>query len=92
VNANKPSIDNVAAIPKIGPGCRKWYQETWLSYANPRAFVISDSGHCFGSYSLIPGQPELPKDPIERALFNCKAANRPNCVLYAIDDKVVYFN
>jgi len=31
-----------------------------------------------------------PTDPTERALKRCQTAARPNCVVYAVDDRVVY--
>jgi outer membrane murein-binding lipoprotein Lpp len=84
------ALDDVEAIPNIGPGCRKWYREEYLTRGAPRAFVISDSTWCYGTYGNKPKVADDPVDVAERALKHCNAAGRKNCTLYALNDKVLY--
>lgn len=86
--ASDAAIDNVEALP-ASERARGIYRE-WLTHKNPRAFVISENGYVYGTYGTRPVDPMEPTDPGERALKRCRDATRPNCTLYAVDDRVVY--
>ncbi|MEP7299147.1 MAG: DUF4410 domain-containing protein [Burkholderiales bacterium] len=82
------AIDNIDAVPLSERG-RTVYRD-WLTQKKPRAFVISDNGYFYGTWSTRPIDPMEPTDPTERAMKRCTTAARPNCTLYAVDDRVVY--
>jgi hypothetical protein len=82
------AIDNADAVP-VGERGRAGYRD-WLAQATPRAFVVSDSGHWYSTWSDRPKDPNEPRDPSERALKRCNDAGRPHCTLYAVDNRVVY--
>jgi len=82
------AIDNADAVPVSERG-RAGYRE-WLTQKAPRAFVVSDSGHWYGTWSDRPKDPNEPRDPSERALKRCNDAGRAHCTLYAVDNRVVY--
>ena len=82
------AIDNVEAVPVSERG-RAAYRE-WLTHKKPRAFVVSDTGWFYSTWSNKPIDPMEPADPTERAMKRCQDAARPNCTPYAIDDRVVY--
>ena len=82
------AIDNIEAVPVSERG-RTVYRD-WLTQKKPRAFVVSDNGYFYGTWSTRPIDPMEPADPTERAMKRCTAAARPNCTLYAVDDRVVY--
>ena len=86
--ASDAAIDNVEALP-ASERARGIYRE-WLTHKSPRAFVISENGYVYGTYGTRPTDPMEPTDPSERALKRCRDATRPNCSLYAVDDRVVY--
>jgi hypothetical protein len=86
---NFASLTNVDAVPNIGPNCKERYAQ-WIKRSNPKAFAISDKGHC--SYTATTKSPELglAADPAERALQLCAKDGARTCRLYAIDDDVVW--
>lgn len=86
--ASDAAIDNVEALP-ASERARSIYRE-WLTHKSPRAFVVSENGYVYGTYGTRPVDPMEPTDPGERALKRCRDATRPNCTLYAVDDRVVY--
>lgn len=75
------SIDDVYALPTSREAVRDAYRE-WLTRQWPRAFVVADEGH----YNAEWGG----SDPAGRALAACRARGRVNCILYAVNDKIVY--
>ena len=87
-SAAPAAIDNVEAVPVSERG-RTAYRE-WLTRKKPRAFIISDNGYFYSTYSTRPIDPTEPADPTERAMKRCQTAARPNCTIYAVDDSVVY--
>jgi hypothetical protein len=82
------AIDNVEAVPVSERG-RAAYRE-WLTRKKPRAFIVSDSGWFYSVWGTKPPDPMEPSDPTERAMKRCQDAARPNCTVYAVDDRVVY--
>lgn len=82
------AIDNVEAVPVSERG-RAVYRD-WLTQKKPRAFIVSDNGYFYSSYGTRPVDPMEPTDPTERAMKRCQTAARPNCTIYAVDDRVVY--
>ena len=83
-----PALENADAVPVNERG-RAVYRD-WLTQKPPRAFVVSESGHWFGTWGRIPKDPLEPQDPTERAMKRCQDAGRPRCVAYAVNDQVVY--
>ena len=86
--ASTAAIDNIDAVPVSERG-RNAYRE-WLTQRRPRAFVVSDTGYFYGTWGTRPTDPMEPADPTERAMKRCTDAARPNCTIYAVDDRVVY--
>ena len=82
------AIDNVEAVPVSERG-RAAYRE-WLTRKKPRAFIVSDNGWFYSVWGTKPPDPMEPTDPTERAMKRCQDAARPNCTVYAVDDRVVY--
>lgn len=82
------ALDNADAVPVNERG-RTVYRD-WLTQKSPRAFVVSESGHWFGTWGRSPKDPMEAQDPTERAMKRCLDAGRPRCVAYAVNDQVVY--
>jgi hypothetical protein len=82
-------INDVDAVPYIGPGCRKFYTEEWLKFPVPRAFAISQAGHCHSGSGFNPPN-GANKDPAIRSLEACSAKANMPCQLYAVDNNVVF--
>ncbi|WP_323123373.1 dienelactone hydrolase family protein [Burkholderia alba] len=77
-----PDVENVDAVPLAGSHARALY-EAFLG-ADPRAhraFAVSASGHC----GFATGD-----DAARQALAYCAEHTRGACVLYAVDERVVY--
>jgi hypothetical protein len=85
----RASISDAEAIPFIGGGCRKFYTEEWLKFAMPRAFAISQTGHCHSGTGFTPPN-GANKDPAIRAVEACSAKANTPCQLYAVDNNIVY--
>jgi hypothetical protein len=83
------NLNDISAVPGISVACRERYQ-TWLAWANPKAYVVGPKGNCGFSTGTHPPNKELPIDPVERALLVCAKASAADCKLYAIDDMVVW--
>ncbi|TFV91582.1 dienelactone hydrolase [Oxalobacteraceae bacterium OM1] len=75
------SIENVDAVPYLGPRAREQYQ-VFLSKTNPRAFAISPTG----AWSWA----EDGDDPVEQAMLDCQKNSSQPCKLYAVDNNVVW--
>lgn len=86
---NTIRIDDVEAIPGLSERGRSAYLD-WLTHKAPRAFVLADGGHWYGTWGTAPKEPMDPRDPSERALKRCRDAGKRNCALYAVDGNVVY--
>ena len=71
-----------AKLPNASPAARKDYQQFTAS-AVPRAFAVSANGkHWAWSGNDT--------ESAERAIERCVAKAKANCVLYAVDERVVY--
>jgi dienelactone hydrolase len=75
------ALDNVDAVPYLGPKARQQYQ-AFLSKPFPRAFAVSASG----AWSWA----EDGDDPVEQALTDCQKNSTQPCKLYAVDNNVVW--
>ncbi|MFM7001963.1 MAG: hypothetical protein ACKOXU_13040 [Limnohabitans sp.] len=81
-------VADVAAVPLASEGCRKNY-ENWLKQKPPRAFAVGVQKGCGFSWGNQPKNPEDSAVPAERVISACERVNG-QCVLYAVDDRVVY--
>jgi hypothetical protein len=85
-----PAASNFAALRDDPPleflaeDCQSEYQN-FLKTDKPRAFAVNNDGTCFATHSLF-------YRPYSDALNRCKtkSKDKTNCVLYAVDDQVVY--
>jgi hypothetical protein len=84
-----PRVDNVDAVPLLSERGREGYRE-WLTKSAPRAFVIAEDGSWYSSWGRNPKEASDPQDPAERAIARCERRGRPNCKLYALDNRVVW--
>jgi hypothetical protein len=82
------ALENADAVPVNERG-RTVYRD-WLTQKSPRAFVVSESGHWFGTWGRNPKDPMESKDPTERAMKRCLDSGQPRCATYAVNDQVVY--
>jgi hypothetical protein len=82
------ALENADAVPVNERG-RAVYRD-WLTQKSPRAFVVSESGHWFGTWGRNPKDPMESKDPSERAMKRCLDSGQPRCAIYAVNDQVVY--
>jgi len=64
--------------------------QRYLNDPPPKAFAIADKTHFGWAVGKKPKNLSLPTDPQERALQFCaKSAGKP-CIIYAVDNEVVY--
>jgi hypothetical protein len=77
-------IDDIDKLPFATERMRERYRY-FLTRPLPRAFVISEGGH----WRLASGM-ESPGTPAERALRECEQARTGRCIVYAVDDRVVW--
>lgn len=85
-------LEDAQAIPSVSSNCRDRY-EAWLTHASPKAFAVGPKGNCgytWGVRAPTAANPDLLKDPAERALVSCTRQGHGACKLYAIDDAVVW--
>lgn len=78
-------------VPFIGDERQLEFREKFLAKKPPRAFAISEDGHLGWANGNQPKRPDLPTNPVDRALLYCAntGASKP-CVLYVVDNDVVY--
>lgn len=83
-----PSVTPAATdrVPYLDDDHQHWFQD-YLASRKPGAFAISDNGH-FAAIWSTPAGPQ--GDPVRRALDGCKAVAGKECVLYAVDDRIVF--
>lgn len=84
-------IDDVSAVPLNGSeNCLRQY-ENWLKQKAPRAFAVGVNKGCGFSWGNQPKNPEDSPIPAERVITACeRVQGNGKCVLYAVDDRVVY--
>lgn len=80
-------LDDVLALP-VGGQCRKHY-ENWLLQKPPKAFAVGLNKGCGFTWGMQPKTPGDSTIPAERVITACERTNG-TCVLYAVDDRVVY--
>jgi hypothetical protein len=81
----------LARVPFLDDAQQAKFQE-YLDKPTPRAFAISNNGHFASVWGLQTDSSGRPPDPSARALEGCRSvAGRP-CVLYAIDNTIVFQN
>jgi len=73
----------------VGDGPEAAYKR-FLASPLPRAFALSDDGHVYYAWSLVPKEKDAPREPAERAIRSCESRYMQHCYLYAIDNAVVY--
>jgi dienelactone hydrolase len=78
---NFAELSDVAAVPYLDNARRENYRK-FLSLPSPRAFAIAKTGNVGWAYEG--------SDPLGRALSNCESYAKTTCILYAIDDDVVW--
>lgn len=83
------SIIDSTAIPYLNDQGRNAYT-SWLLQPAPKAFAIAPSGRFSGTWGLKPKEPDLPIDPLERALQMCQRSAKQPCTLYAVNNTVVW--
>jgi len=62
----------------------------FLTKPFPRAFAISDTGYSAATWGSHPKDPTRPVDTKERALQICKEAAGKDCMLYMVDNEIVF--
>lgn len=82
--ASATSVDKVLGTPTVV----QRYQ-LYLSRPKPKAFAVSDSGASWMAWGESMN-PTVKETIPQRALRGCQERSQTPCVLYAIDDKVVY--
>jgi hypothetical protein len=82
-------IKDVAKLAQLAPNAKAAY-ETFLSKPLPRAFAISDDKRWWYAWGWKPKDPADDPDPSVRVVSGCEKRTQRTCVLYAVDDVVVY--
>ncbi len=75
------AVDSVDAVPNLSAQGKAGYRD-YLAKGTPRAFAISGSG----AWSWA----EEGDDPAERALAACQKNSKQPCLLYSVDNDVVW--
>ena len=76
------TVNDASKLPNTSPAALKDYQQ-FAASAVPRAFAVSSNGkHWAWSGN--------DNESVERAIERCMAKAKANCVLYAVDERVVY--
>jgi nucleoid-associated protein YgaU len=77
-------------VPFLNDTRQAGYQSFLQRTTPPRACAISDNGHYACASGTRPKDTSLPTDPKERALQTCTNNARKACILYVVDNTVVY--
>jgi hypothetical protein len=83
-----PSIND--KVPFLSDRRQSLFREYNRSSDYPKACAISDNGHFSCTGGTNPKDHSLPTDPKERALKTCANLASKPCVLYAVNDEVIY--
>lgn len=78
-----------ASIPYLKAPGQAYFKE-FLTKPLPRAFAIADNAHFAAAWGARPKDPSRPVDIRERALYNCREVAHKECVLYMVDNEVVF--
>ena len=76
------TVNDATKLPNTSPAALKDYQQFTAS-AVPRAFAVSSNGKHWGWSGND-------NESAERAIERCVAKAKASCVLYAVDERVVY--
>ena len=82
-------IDELDKLPFATERMRERYRY-FLTRPLPRAFVISEGGDWRLASGAQSSDPRSPGPPAERALRECEKARTGRCIVYAVDDRVVW--
>lgn len=82
-------IDELDKLPFATERMRERYRY-FLTRPLPRAFVISEGGDWRLASGAASSNPQLSGAPAERALRECEKARTGRCIVYAVDDRVVW--
>lgn len=77
-------------VPFLNDTRQAGYQSFLQRTTPPRACAISDNGHYACASGTRPKDTSLPADPKERALQTCTNNAGKSCLLYVVDNTVVY--
>jgi S1-C subfamily serine protease len=78
-------LDDIDKLPFATERMRERYRN-FLTRPLPRAFVISEGGDA----RLSSGADSSPAVPADRAMRECEKARTGRCIVYAVDDRVVW--
>jgi S1-C subfamily serine protease len=82
-------IDDIDKLPFATERMRERYRY-FLTRPLPRAFVISEGGDWRLASGPASNNPQSPGSPAERAMRECEKARTGRCIIYAVDDRVVW--
>lgn len=80
-------INDTSLLPNASDRMKERYR-VFLAKPLPRAFAISEGGEWWMAWGKVPHDPDTP--PAERAVRDCQKSYGKPCVLYAVDNTVVY--
>jgi serine protease Do len=83
-----PSVND--KVPFLNDRRQDQFRDYYRSSPYPKACAISDNGHFSCTGGTRPKDRNLPTDPKERALQTCADLAGKPCVLYVVDNDVVY--
>jgi S1-C subfamily serine protease len=83
------AIGDVEKLLAINPRAKQSYEE-FLTRPMPRAFALGVGRGWFTAWTSKPKNPSDDPDPAVRVLSLCENFHHRKCVLYAVDDVVVY--
>lgn len=84
-------VEDIGKFKRVAPGDGpEANYRRFLSSPVPRAIAVSDDGHTWLTWSLVPKDKNAPREPAERAIQSCEAEYKQHCYLYAVDRTVVY--
>lgn len=83
------AIDDIDRVMAVNPRAREAYEE-FLTRPLPRAFAFGVGRGWWSAWTSRPLHPEDDPDPAIRVLPGCENHHKRKCVLYAVDNVVVY--
>jgi hypothetical protein len=89
VAASKTPADGFARLPYVSDMGQKVFGE-YLALPTPKAFAISTTGFWRYAHLYSDKIPNRSADPKLRAIENCQEAAKSTCLLYAIDNEVMF--
>lgn len=83
------AIGDIGKLLAINPTARAAYEE-FLTRPLPRAFALGVPRGWWSAWTTTPRNPLDDPDPAVRVLTGCERFHKSPCVLYAVDNVVVY--